>query len=97
MTLLENAIARVRSAGYRVLNLFERDDGMWQANVVAPDGKAHEFGVSRTPGAALHLAMTEAAKHELAWRGVTQAVDVLTVALRRLNGAMEGGGDAEAL
>lgn len=47
--------------GLRVSNLFQRDDGQWQANLreVAPNEKnehAHEFGLGPTPNAALTAA-----------------------------------------
>lgn len=80
---IEDAIRRINAAGYTVNNLFQRADWTWQANVVAPDGKASHFGVHRDPAHALHLAMAEAHKHELMWFGLMQQ-------LIRLNDQLEG-------
>lgn len=45
-------IARIVAAGWRVNNLFQRDDGRWQANLRSPAG-CTDFAVAATPCAAL--------------------------------------------
>jgi len=49
---IESAILSIHEAGFRVLNLFERKDGTWQANV-CDDEKAWEFGFAGDPEVAL--------------------------------------------
>jgi len=71
---IENVLERMGTAGYRLSNLFQRADGQWQANVIDPAGKSHEFGTGPTPVHALVLAMSNA-KHEVQWFGVMQAMD----------------------
>lgn len=88
MSELDEAFYRVARAGYRVNNLFERDDGDWQANVRAPDGKTFEFGVHRSPAGALHMAMSFAHKHELAWFKILTAVELSARTLRTINEAL---------
>lgn len=79
----DDALHRIARAGYTVNNLFQRRDLQWQANVMSPDGKAHEFGVAHSPEAALHMAMLPAHKLEQAWYGLMQAVLGLTADLER--------------
>ncbi len=53
---IESAILSIHEAGFRVLNLFERKDGVWQANVY-DDEKAWRFGVADNPELALITAL----------------------------------------
>jgi hypothetical protein len=47
-----DTLSLIRRAGYRVNNLFERDDGTWQANLRGPSGGT-DFATGATPCAAL--------------------------------------------
>jgi hypothetical protein len=89
MSSVDEALQRVAAAGFRLNNLFQRADGPWQANVVAPNGFGVEFGRAATPAAALHIAMANAHKYELGWLMVMQGLEAATKALRRINDAME--------
>jgi hypothetical protein len=67
---LDAAIERASALGLKVHNLFQRDDGLWQANVRRrrPDMKHdyhHQFGKGDTPGFALNYAI-ELAEEDLA-------------------------------
>lgn len=56
---LEELIEFAQVLGFRVNNLFERQDGNWQANVFNED-VAHEYGQGDDPGAALTEALRKA-------------------------------------
>lgn len=67
---LDAAIERANSLGLRVHNLFQRDDGTWQANVRRRKADAkhdyhHAYGRGDTPGFALNYAI-EIAEEDLA-------------------------------
>lgn len=53
---IESAISSIHEAGFRVFNLFELRNGLWQANV-CDDEKAWEFGVGGNPEGALRVAL----------------------------------------
>ncbi len=55
---IESTISSIHEAGFRVLNLFELEDGLWQANV-CNDEKAWEFGVGGSPEDALRVALNK--------------------------------------
>jgi hypothetical protein len=50
--------------GLRVNNLFQLDDGSWQANLRSPDYKVQRFYRASRPDVALHLCL-EGAKAEM--------------------------------
>lgn len=52
---LESIIYKINLEGFRVLNLFQRKDGSWQANL-CNDEKCWEFGVAGSPKVALQIA-----------------------------------------
>jgi len=70
---LEETLLSLEMVGLRVNNLFQLDDGTWQANVrniepadSGPPGRetdrfCHHFGRGATPSAALKQALTNAA------------------------------------
>jgi len=58
---IESAILSIHEANFRVLNLFERKDGVWQANV-CDDEKAWEFGLALDPEVALIKALRKTVK-----------------------------------
>lgn len=50
--MTDTDILRFRAAGFKINNLFERDDGTWQANLRGPGGGT-DFGTGATPCAAM--------------------------------------------
>lgn len=57
---LESLIAEARARGLRVNNLFQLDDGMWQANLRDVKGTYFNFGEGPTPEIALNNALAKA-------------------------------------
>lgn len=64
--MLADLIHEVHALGLRVNNLFEKDDGCWQANLRDAEG-GHAFGFGDSPENALWRAL-ERAKQALATR-----------------------------
>ncbi len=56
---IEPILKDIEAAGFKVLNLFQLPNGVWQANLY--DGeKAWNFGLADSPALALSLALTHA-------------------------------------
>lgn len=75
---LEELIAKVDAAGFRVANLFQLEDGGWQANVYMPEHR-YEFAKGENAVAALREAVALALGERRAKAAESNKLNTITL------------------